>query len=78
MPLADEPPPPQKRLRGNMGGRGGMPAGALPPNRFIPKGQGILWSVGEDGHDDGGKQQGINNQAMSFGQDLIYLVPPPP
>jgi hypothetical protein len=43
----------------------------------VPKGQGILWSVGDDGQDDGGKEQGINQQQTSSGEDLIYLVPPP-
>lgn len=37
--------------------------------RFVPEGQGILWSVGGDGVDDGGKDQG---------RDHIYLVPPLP
>ncbi len=47
----------------------------LVPMRFIPQGQGILWSVGEDGQDDGGKEQAINMNASFLGQDLIYLVP---
>jgi len=38
----------------------------------------ILWSVGEDRCDDGGKQQGIKNQRTSPGEDLVYPVPPPP
>jgi type II secretory pathway pseudopilin PulG len=47
------------------------------PKRRIPPGQGILWSVGEDGHDDGGKRQGLfpGNQATRPGEDLIFLVP---
>ncbi|HTU20261.1 MAG TPA: ABC transporter permease [Gemmataceae bacterium] len=79
MPHADEPVgplPPQRWLRGN---RGGMPPGGPPPSRGIPKGQAILWSVGEDRHDDGGKQQGLHaSSTTSFGEDLIYLVPLPP
>jgi len=47
--------------------------GRLLSVQFVPPGQGILWSVGEDRHDDGGKEQGLE-----VGQDLIYLVPPPP
>jgi hypothetical protein len=38
------------------------------PTREVPAGQGILWSVGEDGHDNGGHRQG---------DDLIFLVPLP-
>jgi hypothetical protein len=44
--------------------------------RAVPKGQGILWSVGEDGHDDGGKQQ-QSGDLRQPGQDIIYLVPLP-
>lgn len=45
-------------------------------SRRVPKGQGILWSVGEDGHDDGGKQQ-QSGDVRQPGQDIISLVPPP-
>lgn len=51
---------------------------AAPPPRpvqTVTPGQALLWSVGEDGHDDGGTQQGRNTHATSFGQDLIYLAP---
>jgi hypothetical protein len=48
-----------------------------PPTRFVPAGEGILWSVGEDLHDDGGAQQGKLPSATNFGEDIIYLVPPP-
>jgi hypothetical protein len=44
----------------------------------VPAGQGILWAVGEDHHDDGGVQQGKLSSGTTFGEDLIYLVPPPP
>ncbi|HEY7156480.1 MAG TPA: hypothetical protein VH575_21110 [Gemmataceae bacterium] len=62
----------------------GMP-GAMPgmfgvpqmPKRVVPDGQGILWAVGEDGHDDGGVKQGKDSGTM-FGEDVIFLVPPPP
>lgn len=64
MPGADEAAVPPPRFRGE--------------GRFVPKGQGILWSVGEDGQDDGGKKQGIPNPRTTFGADLIYFVPPPP
>ncbi len=79
MPHADEPvrPPAGQRML-----PGGMAMAAAPDRepprlRFIPKDQGILWSVGEDTQNDGGKKQGIHLQSTSFGEDLIYLVPPP-
>ncbi len=43
---------------------------------FVAAGRAILWSVGDDGHDDGGTRQGawpLNARRQS---DLIYLVPP--
>jgi hypothetical protein len=46
--------------------------------RFIPQGQGILWSVGEDGQNDGGKERARDLSPSFLGQDLIYFVPPPP
>lgn len=74
MPHADEPMRPPLPHR--------QPGGASPlidrTTRFVPKGEGILWSVGEDRQDDGGKEQGIDRGDSSVGQDLIYLVPPPP
>jgi hypothetical protein len=74
MPHMDEPmrpplPVPQP---------GGPPPLVILATRFVPQGQGILWSVGEDGHDDGGKEQSVFLNPSSLGQDLIYLVPPPP
>jgi hypothetical protein len=56
---------------------GGIPPPPPPPVKFVPAGQAILWSVGEDERDDGGKQQGLRASATSFGEDLIYLLPPP-
>jgi hypothetical protein len=55
----------------------GMPPAGEDPRRWVPAGQGILWSVSEDGKDDGGKRQRGDSVAGSVGQDLIYLVPLP-
>jgi hypothetical protein len=70
---APQPPP----LPPQMGGAPpGMLAGPPPqPTKTVPAGQGILWSVGEDGHDDRGRQH--TTSTTSPGEDLIYLVPPP-
>jgi hypothetical protein len=39
----------------------------------------VLWVVGEDGHDDGGKRSAQAPQLpTSVGEDLVYRVPPPP
>jgi hypothetical protein len=54
-----------------------MPGLPPPPTRFVPAGQGILWSVGEDRIDDGGVQQSRTPSNTAFGEDIIYLVPPP-
>jgi hypothetical protein len=51
--------------------------GAPVPTREVPAGQGILWSVGPDGSDDGGRRRGPANLAGS-GEDLLFLVPLPP
>jgi hypothetical protein len=40
----------------------------VPRPRFVPAGQGILWSVGNDLRDDGGKR---------FGEDEVFVVPLP-
>jgi hypothetical protein len=57
----------------------GMPPLPVEPTREVPPGQGILWSVGEDGQDDGGKRQfDPRAQRTSPGEDRIYLVPLPP
>jgi hypothetical protein len=85
MPRVDEPAGPQPIQRMPRRGMGmvfpngqPMPAGEQLPRRFVPKGQGILWSVGEDGQDDGGQEQAINLNPSFLGQDVIYLVPPAP
>jgi hypothetical protein len=61
-------------MPGAMPGMFGVPQ---MPKRVVPDGQGILWAVGEDGHDDGGVKQGKDSGTM-FGEDVIFLVPPPP
>ena len=49
-----------------------------PPTRKIPPGQGVLWSVGPDKQDDGGRRQsGSTAGPNSPGEDLIFLVPLP-
>jgi hypothetical protein len=68
------------------GGPGGMipgrPVGGPPaPGRWVPAGQGILWSVGEDRVDNGGRGQVGSNPRLTrdaTGEDLIFLVPLPP
>jgi hypothetical protein len=55
------------------------PAGVWRP-RDVPAGQGVLWSVGPDGKDDGGHRQGGASQAgpgagEAHGPDMIFLVP---
>lgn len=45
--------------------------------REVPKGQGILWCVGPDGRDDGGKRQADWPRDPQVSEtDLIFLVPP--
>jgi hypothetical protein len=49
--------------------------------RQVPPGQGILWSVGLDGHDEGGHLQGGFGASVFGGWgggDWIFLVPLPP
>ncbi len=41
----------------------------------IPAGQGILWSAGPDGTDDGGTRQWEDPTKPATGRDLIFLVP---
>ncbi len=87
------------------GGEKGLPEGGFgipgePPipiisvlRRWIPAGQGILWSVGEDRINNGGhRQEGVEwfsapggmggpvpaPASALGGTDLIFLVPPPP
>jgi hypothetical protein len=58
----------------------GGPHGQGAPTRFVPAGQGILWSVGDDRVDDGGRRQGLHPsvaQRTAPGEDLIFLVPLP-
>jgi hypothetical protein len=77
--MQEEPQAPAADAPGAMMG---MPAGAMGAphvafRRLVPKGQGILWSVGEDGHDDGGHRQGSLDSTTQFGEDILYLVPLP-
>jgi hypothetical protein len=46
--------------------------------RHVPAGQGILWSVGPDGSDDGGARQWFREAMYLRGCDVIFLVPGPP
>jgi hypothetical protein len=43
----------------------------------LAPGRGILWSVGEDRADDGGRKQG-RTERWNRGEDQIFLVPLPP
>lgn len=47
-------------------------------DRLVPPGQGILWSIGADGKDDGGRRQALVPVNREPGEDLIFLVPLPP
>src|SRR5262249_32967936 len=48
------------------------------PTRKVPAGQGVLWSIGEDGHDDGGVRQAERDTGRTqHGEDIIFLVPLP-
>jgi hypothetical protein len=53
-------------------------AGGPYEHRSVPAGQGILWSVGFDGRDDGGRVQEWPDPAAKSGSDVLYLVPRPP
>jgi ABC-type transport system involved in multi-copper enzyme maturation permease subunit len=44
--------------------------------RMVPAGQGVLWSAGPDGSDDGGTRQWYEPRG-GRGQDVIFLVPSP-
>jgi hypothetical protein len=47
--------------------------------RRVPAGEGILWSVGNDGHDDGGHvQEWSQSGPARRPKDRIFLVPLPP
>jgi hypothetical protein len=78
------PAPDAAAIPGGAGMAGGPgdppPPPPAEPKRTIPAGQGILWSVGEDRVDDGGKRQGLRpsrHEQTQPGEDLIYLVPLP-
>jgi hypothetical protein len=42
----------------------------------VPSGYGILWSVGPDGEDNGGRKTGQRGSPVGPGDDWIVLVPP--
>jgi hypothetical protein len=46
---------------------------AMASPRQLPPGQAVLWSVGKDGVDNGGRSAGPEES----GKDLIFLVQPP-
>jgi hypothetical protein len=53
------------------------PAGGW-PTRKVPAGQGILWSVGADGKDQGGHSQTLAEDELTpVETDMIFLVPLP-
>jgi hypothetical protein len=76
-PAADEPAPPGPRAPGGFA-PGGPPGPPEEPAKWVPKGWGILWSVGTDRRDDGGKRQ-VNSRGggRNEGEDIIFLVPAP-
>jgi hypothetical protein len=43
--------------------------------RDVHAGQGVLWSVGPDGSDDGGTRQWDQGARGGSGRDIIFLVP---
>ncbi|MFO0930473.1 MAG: hypothetical protein U0736_26170 [Gemmataceae bacterium] len=65
----------------------GQPLPLLPPvpepparKKTVSAGQGVLWSVGDDHEDNGGKRQGLTDnwfEPAQHGTDLIFLVPVP-
>lgn len=57
---------------------GGQAPGSIEEStQEVPAGLGILWSVGSDGQDNGGRSQETDAGYPSSTSDLIYLVPPP-
>ena len=44
----------------------------------VRAGQAILWSVGQNGTDEGGRQIPINPMTFGRTDDLVFLVPLPP
>lgn len=76
-PAGGAPPAGQGAAPGGFPGNPAAPNG--PPAKNVLAGQAILWSIGEDGSDDGGVRQGLHGSPLvHLGEDLIYLVPPPP
>jgi hypothetical protein len=57
-------------------GAAGMVIGRT-AQRFVPRGQGILWSVGPDGEDGGGRVQFSELGRPAEHSDQIFLVPLP-
>jgi hypothetical protein len=55
------------------GERGGLPRRV----KEVAPGQGVIWSVGEDARDDGGKRGPAHNDCRA-GEDRIFIVPLPP
>ncbi|HVS34143.1 MAG TPA: hypothetical protein VMS17_01095 [Gemmataceae bacterium] len=49
--------------------------GGQPRKVFVAPGVGVLWSIGQDGKDDGGVEQAQSNGVCSYGEDVIFLVP---
>jgi hypothetical protein len=47
------------------------------PMRKVAPGQAVLWSVGEDRHDDGGVRRCRPQRRCEAGEDIIFLVPRP-
>jgi len=52
-----------------------LPGGGESFVTVVPAGQGILWSAGPDGTDDGGTRQWGDPKKSATGRDLIFLVP---
>lgn len=56
---------------------GNDPAAEVPTLK-VAAGQGVIWSAGEDGHDDGGLRRcAAGMRTCRRGEDVIYPVPPP-
>jgi hypothetical protein len=57
-----------------------LPPPPPPHSRKVAPGQGVLWSVGPDRTDDGGKRQRGSAPDWggdAHGEDIIFLVPLP-
>jgi hypothetical protein len=74
-----EPPLVDRHGGFGRGAPGGLPRNPpAPPHKNVPAGQAILWSVGEDLSDNGGRRQGLHRSDRTPAHtDFIYLVPPP-